>query len=171
MRKVFGKRAGLCMKGHEYVQELLGEIEKNRNVLFQLEKFLQAVKANELRTLGKTQSTALIISGILENYYTCLETTFLRIAQFFENNLKPEKWHSELLRKMNLKINGLREAVLSDKTYSILSELLRFRHFKRYYYELEYDWERLDYLLKKLEQVKPLLEKDLDSFVLFLKRI
>ena len=171
MRKVFGKRAGLCMKSHEYVQELLAEIEKSRNVLFQLDEFLQAVKVNELRTLGKTQSTALIISGILENYYTCLETTFLRIAQFFENNLKPEKWHSELLRKMTLKIDNLREAVLSDKTHSILSELLRFRHFKRYYYELEYDWERLDYLLKKLEQVKPLLEKDLDSFVLFLKRI
>lgn len=159
------------MKGHEYVQELLAEIEKSRKVLFQLDEFLQAVKVNELQTLGKTQSTALIISGILENYYTCLEIIFFRIAQFFENNLKPEKLHSELLRKMNLKIDGLREAVLSDKTYSILSELLRFRHFKRYYYELEYDWERLDYLLKKLEQVKPLLEKDLNLFVLFLKRI
>jgi len=159
------------MKGHEYVQELLGEIEKSRNVLFQLDEFLQAVKVNELRTLGKTQSTALIISGILENYYTCLETIFLRIAQLFENNLKPGKWHSELLRKMTLKISGLREAVLSDKTYSILSELLRFRHFKRYYYELEYDWDRLDYLLKKIEQVKPMLEKDLDSFIIFLKRI
>ena len=159
------------MKGRENLLELIEEIQKNLQVLTPLNEFLQNVKTHELKTLAKIQSTALIIAGILENYYTCLETIFLRITEYFENTLRPHKWHSDLLRKMALKINGIREAAISDKTFSILSELLRFRHFKRYYFELEYDWDRLDYMIKKLEQVRPIVEDDLQFFLSFLRKI
>ncbi len=96
---------------------------------------------------------------------------FLRISQFFENNLRPQKWHQELLRKMTLRIAGTREAVLSDKAYSILVELLRFGHFKRYYFEIEYDWDRLDFLMKKLDQLTPIIRQNIAAFTGFLEKI
>jgi hypothetical protein len=159
------------MSRSEDVQELIGEIKKNLQVFSDLEAFLARAQDNELKLLGRTQSAALIVAGILENSYTCLETMFMRISQFFENNLKPQKWHKELLRKMTLRIAGTREAVLSDKAYGILAELLRFRHFKRYYFEIDYDWDRLDFLMKKLDQLAPIIRQDIAAFTSFLERI
>lgn len=52
-----------------------------------------------------------------------------------------------------------------------LSELLRFPHFKRYYFELEYDWERLDFLVSKLRQAHPLVMRDLERFRRFLSAL
>ncbi len=159
------------MSGTEEALELIQEIQKNLTVLDQIYSFLQTVKKKELVLLGKTRSTALILAGILENYYTCLETTFLRISEFFENALKPDRWHAELLRKMTLAIPGNREAVITDKTHSVLSELLRFRHFKKYYFEMDFDWDRLEYLLKKIEQANPMVRRELGSFIRFLEKI
>jgi len=54
---------------------------------------------------------------------------------------------------------------------SCLDELLKFRHFKRYYFEFHYDWDRLVYLQKRFDQVRPLLDRDLDQFRQFLQRL
>ena len=56
---------------------------------------------------------------------------------------------------------------MSEETFSPLFELLKFRHFKRYYFELEFDWDRLDFLVTKLRQVHPLAIRDLERFVRF----
>ena len=85
--------------------------------------------------------------------------------------MRREKWHSDLLRKMTLKIDGLRNAVISDETYATLLEFMKFRHFKRYYFEFEYDWDKLRFLEKKYTQVKPMLEKDLNRFEAFLNEL
>ncbi len=36
----------------------------------------------------------------LHNVYCLLENYLLRIAKFFENNLDPETWHRDLVRRM-----------------------------------------------------------------------
>lgn len=72
---------------------------------------------------------------------------------------------------MTLEIEGLREAVLSESVYAILLELMKFRHFRRYYFEFEYDWDKLGYLEKKYQQVKPLVTADLQRFDGFLKSV
>lgn len=123
---------------------------------------------DEIARLGKTPVSALIIAGLLENYYTCLETIFLRISQHFENRLDPARWHNDLLEKMTLEIEGVRVAAVSEAAFSPLFELLKFRHFKRYYFELEYDWDRLDFLVIKLRQVHPLVMRDLARFLRFM---
>ena len=106
---------------------------------------------NELRELGRTKVTAMVTAQIIENFYTSVETLFLRISQFFENSLNKDKWHKDLLGKMALHIEGVRDRVITEATYKDLTELLQFRHFKRYYFELEYDWGKLDFLTGKLE--------------------
>lgn len=72
---------------------------------------------------------------------------------------------------MTLMIPGIRERAISDDTAGHLEELLRFRHFKRYYFEFEYDWDRIAYVLGRFDQVRPLLRKDLACFREFLARL
>ena len=85
-----------------------------------------------------------------------------------QSALDPERWHSDLLQKMTLEIDGVRAAAVSEAAFSPLFELLKFRHFKRYYFELEYDWDRLDYLVAKLSQAHPLVMHDLERFARFM---
>ena len=68
---------------------------------------------------------------------------------------------------MTLEIEGVRTAVVLEEAFSPLFELLKFRHFKRYYLELVYEWDRLDFLVTKLCQVHPLVPRDLERFVRF----
>lgn len=143
---------------------LIGEIEKTVSLLEEVRSFYMGIQQNELQQLGKTRATALIIAQVLENYYTCLETLFLRISQYFENSLLKNKWHSDLLDKMILDIEGIRPPVVSSETYKKLRELMRFRHFKRYYFELDYDWKKLDYLIVCMEETDAQIDAELNNF-------
>ncbi len=151
------------------IRVLLGEIGKSRSVLSRIAGFYDRYLAETDNARARTTEQAIVLSEILANYYTCLETMFLRISQFFENQLEPEKWHQDLLHKMSLCIEGIREPVISDETGLLLAELLRLRHFKRYYFE--YDWDRIDFLLKKFQMLRPALQIDLDQFTEFLGRL
>ena len=151
----------------EEIPELVALIRAHRRRLDEVYQSMQGALEGEIAQLGRTPISALIVAGLLENYYTCLETIFLRISQSFENKLNPARWHIDLLEKMTLEIEGVRMAAVSEETFSPLFELQKFRHFKRYYFELEYDWDRLDFLVAKLRQVHPLVERDLERFVRF----
>ena len=151
----------------EAIPELVALIRAHRRRLETVYRSMESALDGEIVQLGKTPMSALIVAGLLENYYTCLETIFLRISQSFENKLDPARWHNDLLQKMTLEIEGVRTAAVSEETFSPLFELLKFRHFKRYYFELEYDWDRLDFLVTKLRQVHPLVTRDLERFVRF----
>ena len=72
---------------------------------------------------------------------------------------------------MNLRIEGIREQVISAETHCLLSELMRFRHFKRYYFELDYDWKKLDYLLDVYERLQLKVVQEIDTFSEFLKKM
>jgi hypothetical protein len=72
---------------------------------------------------------------------------------------------------MTINIEGVRIAVVSEENYLLLLELLMFRHFRRYYFELEYDWDRLEYLRKKFHEAHPRVTEDLERFIGFLKAI
>jgi hypothetical protein len=143
---------------------LIGEIEKTVSLLEEVRSFYMEIQQNELQQLGKTRATALIVAQVLENYYTCLETLFLRVSQYFENSLLKNKWHSDLLDKMILDIEGIRPPVVSSETYKNLRELMRFRHFKRYYFELDYDWKKLDYLIVCMEESDAQIDAELNNF-------
>ena len=119
--------------------------------------------------LGKTPHSALIIASLLENYYTCAESIFLRISQYFENNLEPSRWHADLLQKMTLDIDEIRPRAVDLQDIPALQELRRFRHFRRNYFDLEYDWDRLDFLVKKVRGLHPGLGRSLDRFERFLR--
>jgi len=151
----------------ERIRELVALIRAHRRRLEAVYRSMEGALDGEIAQLGRTPISALIVAGLLENYYTCLETIYLRISQSFENSLDPARWHNDLLQKMTLEIEGVRTAAVSQEALSPLFELLKFRHFKRYYFELEYDWDRLDFLVTKLRQAHPMVTRDLERFVRF----
>ena len=151
--------------------ELTALIRSHRQRLETIRKSIDDALDQEIKQLGKTDRSALIIAGLLENYYTCAETIFLRISQYFENNLDAERWHSDLLQKMKLNIEGVRMNAVAPEDVPRLYELLKFRHFKRYYFDLDYDWDRLDFLVRKVRQLHPSLGNSLERFVDFLQAV
>jgi hypothetical protein len=145
----------------ETIQTLRAIIAESRGQLDELHRAVKQVYEDDLPKIGRSNRSALMVAGLLENYYTCLETLFIRIAQTFENYLSPARWHTDLLERMALSIEGVRIAAVSRENQSRLTELLKFRHFRRYYFELEYDWDRLAFLRKILDQAHPIVLRDL----------
>ena len=158
------------MKPETEVQTLRAEIGKSLSVISRVENFILDFQKRKLsKTPGLEE--AMVVTQALTNYYTCLETLFLRISKFFENNLEREQWHRSLLEKMTLEIEDVRPRVISDAVYNSLLELLKFRHFARYYFELDYDWDKLRFLLKKFNAVHTQARADLSDFDRFLKQL
>ncbi len=146
---------------------LLGELDKGLKELTGLHAFFEHTLAEDLPKLGRGRSGAVLIAGIIDTYYTCLETMFFRVSQFFENSLSKERWHADLLQRMRIAVKGERAEVIGDETFSCLDEIRRFRHFNRYYYNLEYDWDRIDFLIAKMRQAHPLATDDIKRFMTF----
>jgi len=72
---------------------------------------------------------------------------------------------------MTLRLEGTRDAVISDGTAAALGELMKFRHFRRYYFELDYDWDKLAYLQKVYARVRERIPDELAAFQAFLHRL
>ena len=153
------------------VADLIAEIDKALQITARNNQVFEEFYTTDLPLLGRKTTSAMIFSQIMSDYYTALETMFFRISQFFENHLRPAAWHKELLEKMTLAIEDVRIPVISQETFVCLSEILRFRHFRRYYFEYNYDWDRLDLVEKKYRAVRVLLTKDLETFKGFLREL
>jgi len=152
------------------IQTLRAEINKSLSVLARIEDYIVDFQQQKLNiTHGLDE--AMIVTQALTNYYTCIETLFLRISKFFENNLEKEQWHRSLLEKMTLEIEDVRPRVICESVYHGLLELLKFRHFSRYYFELDYDWDKLRFLLKKFNDIHVQVKTDLSKFDCFLNTL
>jgi hypothetical protein len=151
--------------------ELAGLIEKQLRQARKIRAAIAQAVERDVPLLGRTGNAAVLVAGLLENYYSCLESAWQKISQRFENHLESERWHADLLDKMRIRIEGLRIPAVSDDSYPALLELLKFRHFRRYYFEMEYDWDRIDFLLKKLDQAHGIAIVDLERFMDFLRAL
>ncbi len=140
------------------------QIDISFRVLDDMERFLVERRVSGERGPLPDRAERIVVAQILENVYTAIETALLRISQGFDNTLSPERWHADLLDKMLLEKKGVRPRVLSEESHRLLTELMRFRHFKRYYLELDYDWEKLRYLLSVLRRCLPLVRAELSAF-------
>ena len=147
---------------------LIAQANNTISILEQNRLFYTEFINGDFNKLGKTTASAMVLSQVFIDYYTCIETFLFRASQVFENSLEQEKWHKSLLDKMNLGIPNIRPAVISQKSYELLDEFLRFRHFRRYYFNLSYDWDIIQLLIKKYDELHPLLLSDLRQFNDFL---
>lgn len=147
---------------------LHAHIAKHLDLLRETMEDIQAAQAHDIPLLGQTPRSAILLASLLENYSTCAETIFIRISQYFENNLAPDRWHKDLLEKMTLEVPSLRPRIISDQTHIDLAELMRFRHFKRYYFGTAYDWDRLHELFRRANGMHGRLCAEVENFLDFL---
>lgn len=148
--------------------ELSGLIEKQLTHAERIFASLEKAMNEDVQVLGRSGNAAVMVAGLIENWYTCLETAWLRISQRFESHLDEGRWHADLLGKMTLRLEGVRIPAVSGDNYPAILEIQKFRHFRRYYFELEYDWDRIEFLVKKLRGAHPVAVADLERFRAFL---
>jgi hypothetical protein len=72
---------------------------------------------------------------------------------------------------MNVDVPRVRPHVLTEGAYRYLHELLRFRHFRRYYFDRKYDRDRMTLLERSFKLSIPLVKADLERFVGFLDQL
>lgn len=84
----------------------------------------------------------------LSRMYNAVEQMALRVAKLFENNIDDEQgWHGALLRRLALRIDGVRPALFPAELKLPLSELRAFRHVIVHAYDLELDPAKLRLVL------------------------
>jgi len=112
---------------------------------------------------------AVVIEGAafhIHNYYNAAEDLLRIVAAAFENNIQDaSRWHSELIDRMTLHIDGVRPPFLSDETAQLLHRLRSFRHFFRHAYRVTLDGEEIQLNVGRVRQVHPLLLADIAAFV------
>ncbi len=121
-------------------------------------------RANQMPpdALGQIESTAYQ----LPNLYNATEDLFKIVANAFENRVTDlSRWHTELLRRMRLEVEGVRPALLSTESVDLLNELRAFRHFFRHAYGVRLRFSRVDENLVAARQLRPLLWRDVAYFL------
>ena len=87
----------------------------------------------------------------LHNLFCAYEDLFKIVSAFWENSIVNDgAFHRTLIRRMLLNIEGVRPALLSEKSFRHLDELRGFRLAFRHAYSYGLDGERVVYLLKKV---------------------
>jgi hypothetical protein len=145
----------------------------DRNVRADLEtidRLYEALGSPEL-TESSPQEELIIVAYRLHSLYTALENIFRNIANAFENQVPQESWHREILQRMRLDLTPLRPAVIDAEAFEKLDELRRFRHVFRTIYGLDLDPLRLQVVLRRALELKPLYRNQIERFLLFLQEI
>lgn len=159
------------MSGQDKIRLLQGEIARIVRSVSESEANYRRFRTDFPAVPTERNYDLIILADILTDYYTCVETALVRIAKAFENELEKERWHASLLERMNVDVPHVRPRVLSAETYRHLRELLRFRHWRRYYFDRRYDRDRMALLERGFQLSIPLVKADLERFIAFLEQL
>jgi len=111
------------------------------------------------------------IGYILHNFYNGCENIFKSIAKYFENDLGPQSWHKNLLKRMRIEVPGFRPRVINEELYLLLDDFRSFRHKFRHTYAFELDWEREQLVARKLSNTAEMFEHQINNFLKHLEQI
>ncbi|HJO63411.1 MAG TPA: hypothetical protein QF571_11400 [Desulfobacterales bacterium] len=133
----------------------------------QIEKlYLSIVEKNKL--LQKEMNNEDLTNSLafkLHNLYSAYEDMFKLIVDFFENQIEHfSRYHTDLLKRMLIDIDGIRPKLLSEKSFTLLDELRGFRHVFRHAYSYVLEAERVIKLAEKSEILKEVFLKDFNDF-------
>ncbi len=130
------------------------------------EIYLKLEKKSAILSKSKVNSDTIESTGYwLHNLYCAFEDLFKIVTAFWENNISPAgTFHKDLIKKMIMNIQGIRPALISDKSYQSLDELRGFRHVFRHAYSYGLDDERVKFILKRILRDKKIIFADLTRF-------
>jgi hypothetical protein len=142
--------------------DIRDELEK----LYKLEKEFQGV----LEKLGMDEHQVPAydrgaIGYILHSFYNGCENIFQSIARFFENDVEPQTWHRNLLKRMKYEVEGYRPRAIDDTLFQLLDDFRSFRHKFRHSYSYELDWEKERLVAAKLPFTFKMLHQQINEFL------
>ena len=105
----------------------------------------------------------------LHNFYSAFEQLFEEVARFFENQIDEARYHADMLRRMQLEIEGIRPALLAAETAADLDELRRFRHLFRHAYTADLDPGKVADLAAKAVGIQRDFARDFERFLALLR--
>jgi hypothetical protein len=105
------------------------------------------------------------IGYFLHSFYNGCESIFRSIARFFENDVGPETWHADLLKRMKLDVEHYRPKVIDEELYRLLEDFRGFRHVFRHSYSFELDWDRERLVALKFRETSALLRAQVRTFL------
>jgi hypothetical protein len=102
---------------------------------------------------------------ILHSFYNGVENILRLIIKFYDTKLPNDtKWHVELLEKAFIPSENRKE-IFNIKLQEALEEYLKFRHFVRHSYGFQLDWERMEDLVKGINDIWNKIKNDLNAFI------
>ena len=107
----------------------------------------------------------------LHSFYNGCENIFGMIARFFENDLGPQSWHRDLLKRMKLEIPGYRPRLIDEETFMLFNEFRAFRHVFRHCYSIQLEWERERIVAAKYPTLWKLFNRQVEEFLEILQTI
>jgi hypothetical protein len=124
------------------------------------------VKARAANLRAEDEASLESLAYQIHNFYNAVEDLLKLLAARFENHItETAQWHSALLQRMTQAVVGMRPAVLSAESYTLLNGLRGFRHFFRHAYGVAIEYEQLKVNLGRVQQLQPLLNQDIQRFL------
>jgi len=120
----------------------------------------------EERRRGEGEANLESLAYQLHNLYCAFEDLLKIVADFFENHIDDSAhYHSALLWRMKMPIEGVRPALLSETSYKLLDSLRAFRHVFRHAYSYELDPKKLALVVEDALKLRGLYQRDIDRFL------
>ncbi len=148
----------------ERLRVLTAEVDAQWKEILKLHSLIKN-KAEALKFDRNNEDLTNSLAYKLHNLYSAYEDVFKLVAKFFENQIEDiAKYHTGLIYRMKLEIEGIRPGLLSEESYRILDELRGFRHVFRHAYTYELDAERVLKLSEKSVNLQGIFSKDFEIF-------
>ena len=102
----------------------------------------------------------------LHNLYCAFEDLFKIVAEAFENHIEDRsKYHSELIKRMTIHIEGVRPPLLSHESFILLDNLRSFRHLFRHAYSYELDERKVRIVMEDAFELEKIYHRDVNTFL------
>lgn len=155
---------------NERVRMLIAEIDDDLRAIKEIEERIDELY-HSLEGGNVIDKDKAALGYYLHNLYNACESILKRIAGFFENSVEGTRWHTDLLKRMTLKIEEIRPSVISKDSYSLLNELRKFRHLFRHAYDYDLRWKKLDDLVEEYKREKGNFLQDMEKIKRFLAQL
>lgn len=148
------------------IAEVMQDIQAELVQIGNLSQELDALQRLNYKGIHRAQGS------ILHDFYTGCERIFLRIAGDIDQDIpQGDRWHIELLERMQTEYGEVRPEVISDDLALSLRPYLGFRHVFRNIYGFELQVERLHPLVENFSLTMDHFQTDLKRFLDFLKKM
>jgi len=120
----------------------------------------------EQRAAATSETEVESLAYQLHNLYCAFEDLFELVAERFENHLEHDaKYHTALLQRMAMPIEGVRPALLEENTLRLLDNLRGFRHVFRHAYSYTLDKRKVELVLEDTRSLRHVYRDQITSFL------